>query len=144
MALHLIKLCVGVERVEQLRDWQAQRTLARRASGEDDHPFHVTRMRPRRSREVLDGGSLYWVIKRVVQVRQRILALDEVIGEDGIKRCKLVLDYPLVETQPVPRRAFQGWRYLESKDAPADLSRSGDGADLPPQLRAHLREIGVW
>ncbi len=144
MALHLIKLCVGVDRLDQLQSWQSARMAERLARGARPNPYHVTRMTPRRADEVLDGGSLYWVIKRVVQARQEIIALEEVIGEDGIKRCRLVLGTDLVPTEPQPRRPFQGWRYLKASDAPADLSAQGGGAELPGELRAHLREIGAW
>ncbi len=144
MTVHLVKLCVGVDRLEQLRDWQAMRSAARRARGERANPWHITRMMPRRAQELLDGGSLYWVIKRMVQARQRILGLEEVVGEDGIRRCRLVLDEELIATQPQPRRPFQGWRYLDPKDAPPDLDVQGGGAELPDELRAHLREIGAW
>ena len=144
MSIHLVKLCVGVDRLDQLRDWQAMRSAACLERGERPNPWHITRMSPRRKDELLDGGSLYWVIKRVVQARQRIVGLEEVIGEDGIRRCRLVLGMELIATQPQPRRPFQGWRYLEPKDAPADLGVHGGGAELPGDLRAHLREIGAW
>ena len=144
MALHLIKLCVGIDRLDQLQGLYAARMAERLARGARPNPCHVTRMTPRRADEVLDGGSLYWVIKRVVQARQDIVALEEVIGEDGIKRCRLVLGMDLIPTEPQPRRPFQGWRYLKASDAPADLSAQSGGAELPGELRAHLREIGAW
>ncbi len=144
MTLHLIKLCVGIDRLEQLHELQHIRAASRLARGERPNPWHITRMTPRRGEELLDGGSLYWVIKRVVQAHQRIVALEEVIGEDGIRRCRLVLGMDLIATQPQPRRPFQGWRYLAGADAPADLGRAGGGAELPGALRAHLREIGAW
>ncbi len=144
MALHLIKLCVGIDRLEQLQTERARQALARAKSGERPCSYHVTRMTPRRRDEVLDGGSLYWVIKGVVQARQPIVAMEEAIGADGIKRCRLVMALDLIPTAPQPRRPFQGWRYLNAADAPVDLSVHGDGAELPGELRAHLREIGAW
>jgi hypothetical protein len=144
MALHLIKLCVGIDRLDQLQDLYAARIAARRARGERPNPYHVTRMTPRRADEILNGGSLYWVIKRVVQARQDIVALEEVIGEDGIRRCRLVLGLDLIPTAPQPRRPFQGWRYLNANDAPADLQAQGGGVELPSDLRVHLRDIGAW
>lgn len=144
MPLHLLKLCVGVENVEQLQSWQDGRMAAARAMGERQNPVHVTRMFPKRGDELIAGGSLYWVIKGSIAVRQRIVALEEVHGDDGIRRCRIVLDPELVRTMPQPRRAFQGWRYLKDPDAPDDLSAKGGGSDLPPELVAHLREIGAW
>ena len=138
--VNLVKLSVGSESVESLADWQATRA----AQSDDGLPRHVTRMWPRRETEVLDGGSIYWVIKGAVQCRQRILRLDEVTGQDGIRRCAIVLDPELVRVAPALKRPFQGWRYLDPADAPPDLAqgRASDD-DLPPDLSAKLAEIGV-
>ncbi len=138
--MHLVKLSVGSERVEDLANWQK----TPRAKGPDGLPRHVTRMWPKREADILNGGSLYWVIKGVVLCRQRILRLDEVIGSDGIRRCGIVLDPKILRTEAAPKRPFQGWRYLEPRDAPKDLTaaRQGETA-LPPQLTAALAEIGV-
>lgn len=142
--LHLVKLCVGVDTVEALSTWQAQRSAQRLAEGADPRPRHVTRMWPRRAEELLAGGSLYWVIRGVIRVRQKIDALEEVIGEDGIRRCAIVFEPPLIPTAPRPRRAFQGWRYLAAADAPRDISGGrGDATDLPPGLREELARFGV-
>ncbi len=139
--VNLLKLCVGTERVEDLIDWQA----SPRAKGPDGLPRHVTRMWPKRSDEILNGGSLYWVFKGVVLARQRILRLDEVDRGDGITRCGLVLEPKVIRTEAMPKRPFQGWRYLAAKDAPRDLpeDRGTDAAHLPPKLLAALAEIGV-
>ncbi|MDJ1009044.1 MAG: DUF1489 domain-containing protein [Paracoccaceae bacterium] len=138
--VNLLKLSVGSETVEDLSAWQA----SARAKGPDGMPRHVTRMWPRRETEVLAGGSIYWVIKGLVLARQRILRFDEVRGSDGILRCGLVLDPDLKRTEPQPRRAFQGWRYLDPADAPRDLRASrAREAQLPPGLQAALAEIGV-
>lgn len=140
MTLHLIKLCVGAEAVEDLVGWQ--RTPQSR--GPDGRPRHVTRMWPKAGGEVLDGGSLYWVFKGLVLARQRIVDLAEVDRGDGIRRCALVLDETVIRTQPLPRRPFQGWRYLKPEDAPADLARAGEEPDdLPPKLLAALADLGV-
>jgi len=106
--INLVKLCVGTERVEDLLSWQAMRM----AQSELSNPRHVTRMWPKREAELLNGGSLYWVFKGLILARQNLIRLDEVIGEDGIRRCALVLDPQIVRTESQPRRAFQGWRYL--------------------------------
>jgi len=136
--VHLLKICVGVEQVEQLEAWQGQR-LAR---GETLR--HVTRNRPRRDTEVLAGGSLYWIIAGAIRVRQRIIGLERVPTDTGMK-CVLVLAPELVRTEPWLRRPHQGWRYLEQKDAPPDLDIGGNDTDeLPPDLRVTLRDIGVY
>ena len=138
--VNLIKLSVGSESVDTLAEWQASRV----AQSEDGLPRHVTRMWPKREAEILQGGSIYWVIKGVIQCRQKILSLDEVIGADGIRRCAIVLDPQLVRTETALRRPFQGWRYLKTEDSPADLSdaRKQDD-DIPVELAAALAEIGV-
>mgnify|MGYP001801146930 CR=1 FL=1 len=138
-SLNLIKLCVGAEKVQDLIDWQK----TARARGPDGLPRHVTRMWPKREAELLDGGSLYWVFKGVVLARQQLIRLDEVVREDGIRRCGLVLDPEVHRTEAAPKRAFQGWRYLEGKVAPRDLAKGSANVDLPPKLMAALAEIGV-
>jgi len=137
---NLIKLSVGSENVETLMDWQEMR----RAQSSDGLARHVTRMWPKREAEIIAGGSIYWVIKGAVQCRQRILRFDEVIGEDGIRRCAFVLDPEVHRTQNALRRPFQGWRYLKPEDSPPDL-REGQTSDdtLPPELNQALAEIGV-
>ncbi len=138
--VNLLKLCVGAETVEDLTDWQA----TPRARGPDGLPRHVTRMWPKREAELLNGGSLYWVFKGMILARQRILRLDEVTGGDGIKRCALVLDPEVIRTRAVPRRPFQGWRYLEAAESPRDLPAALSAEEaLPPALSAALAEIGV-
>ena len=138
--LHLVKLCVGADGVEDLIDWQA----SQRARWPEGRALHVTRMWPKRGPEVLDGGSLYWVFKGLILARQRILALQEVQGADGVLRCAIHLDAAVVRTEPVPRRPFQGWRYLPAPEAPRDLpqARMSDDA-LPPALAAALADIGL-
>ncbi|HUF88308.1 MAG TPA: DUF1489 domain-containing protein [Thermohalobaculum sp.] len=142
--LHLVKLCVGTESIEDLRVWQSGRSADRLARGLDPRPRHVTRMWPRRADALLAGGSLYWVIRGAIQVRQRIAGLEAVTGEDGIRRCAIVLEPALVPTALRPRRPFQGWRYLAAADAPPDIgSAPGEDPDLPPGLREALSKFGV-
>ncbi|WP_439634445.1 DUF1489 family protein [Glycocaulis sp.] len=139
MSLHLIKLCVGADTIEDLESWRAK------IAPGDKPMYHVTRMSPKRGEELLDGGSLYWVIKRVLQVRQRIIGLEEVTGSDGISRCCIWLDREIIRTAPRPKKPFQGWRYLTAADAPPDLSSPASGGeDLPDDLRAKLIEMGAW
>ncbi|MCQ4629634.1 hypothetical protein J2Y63_005155 [Shinella sp. BE166] len=144
MALHLIKLCVGADSIEDLREWVSERSLIAIAAGMEPHSSHITRMIPKRDQELLDGGSLYWVIKGQVQARQPLLGLKSFTDVDGISRCELVLGPEVIETEYQPRRAFQGWRYLTDDDAPRDLKNMGDGtADLPLELRRELAELGL-
>lgn len=143
MALHLIKLCVGVESVEELDHWYREEVLAAAARGEGYERVHVTRMFPKRVDEVLDGGSLYWVIKGIVQVRQKIIDLRPVRGMDGIERCGIVLDPELHRTEYRPCRAFQGWRYYPATDVPADLRAVSGGEDIPEEMRRALRELAL-
>ena len=138
--VHLIKLCVGAERVEDLTEWQA----TARAKGPDGLPRHITRMWPKRLDEVLNGGSLYWVFKGLVLCRQPIVRLDEVTGQDGIARCGIVLDPTVIRVAATPKRPFQGWRYLPPEDAPRDLPKGRESEEpLPQSLQNALAEIGV-
>lgn len=142
MPLHMIKLCVGVETIEDLQAHVEHRLLSQRLSGQPEEQFHVTRVMPKRASEILDGGSLYWVIRGQVQVRQPILRFDGFTGEDGIERCRIILRTEFIATQWQPRRAFQGWRYLTAEDAPSDRGAE-DGANLPQQLQRELADLGL-
>jgi len=136
LSLHLVKLCVGVGEISELADWQKRRRR------EKKRVYHVTRMMPRRATELLDGGSLYWVIRGLILVRQRIIAIEPFVDDDEIDRCKLVFDPVLVPVEPRPRRPFQGWRYLDGGEAPADIP-DGLGDGLPAKLRAELAALGL-
>jgi len=138
--LNLIKLSVGSDSVDSLMRWQN----SARAKGPDGLPRHITRMWPKRETELLEGGSIYWVVQGLVQCRQRLLRFDEVIGSDGIRRCGFVLDPDVIRTSTAPKRPFQGWRYLKPEDAPTDLPKHRQDEDsLPPDLSAALADIGV-
>ena len=142
--LHLVKLSVGSESVDSLIEWQAARCAERAASGLDSRPRHVTRMTPKRADDLLQGGSIYWVIKRNIVGRQKIVALEQVIGEDGIQRCAIILDPTIVRTEHRPKRPFQGWRYLKQEDAPDDLTEDGEVlAEMPGSMRETLASFGV-
>lgn len=144
MTLHLIKLCVGAESLDDLREWVAERALVAVAAGMEPHSSHVTRMVPKRIEDLLDGGSLYWIIKGQVAARQTLLDIKSFTGEDGITRCELVLGPEVIETAPAPRRPFQGWRYLEPEAAPRDLGSGGaDIEAMPEDLKRELAELGL-
>mgnify|MGYP001157449364 CR=1 FL=1 len=133
MPLHMIKLVVGCDTIEDLLDWHAEQA----------RPWIMhTRQTPKRASELLEGGSLYRVFKGMILCRQRILAVDTV-GEGVTARCEVTVDPRIVRVAPTPRRAFQGWRYLDGKDAPPDLDGGEDG-EIPPELARQLREAGAW
>jgi hypothetical protein len=138
--INILKLSVGSESVADHADWQ----LSQRHRWPEGRAIHVTRMFPKREAEVLNGGSLFWVIKGLVQCRQKILGLEQVTGGDGISRCALILDSEIIRTETAPRRPFQGWRYLEPSDSPADLARGREHEQaLPAALAQALAEIGL-
>ncbi len=143
MSVNIIKLCVGVDAIEDLARWQRARLEATTRDVGTPRLFHRTRMVPKRRDEILDGGSIYWVIRGVIQVRQRIVGLEPGRKDDGTKCCLFHLDPKLIAVRPTPRRAFQGWRYLEPADAPADMTANTDSdvADMPPAMRRELAEL---
>lgn len=144
MALNLVKLCVGCDSIENLAAWIDFRLHEKRAAGLQPEQFHTTRMVPKRIEELLDGGSLYWVIKGNIQCRQRLLEIRNFTDDEGIKRCHLVLEPKIIPTEWQPRRAFQGWRYLSAEDAPLDESAGKTGRTaLPAELRRELAELGL-
>lgn len=143
MALHLIKLCVGCESPEDLEAWIAMRLEEKRRRGEPAEHFHTTRMVPKRIDDLVDGGSLYWVVKGMVQCRQRLVDIRPFTDGEGIARCRLVLEPAVEHTEWQPRRPFQGWRYLKPEDAPADLGTGPGTGDMPDHLRRELTELGL-
>lgn len=132
----MIKLCVGCDTVEELLDWR------RSHDDPDGHWIMRTRQTPKRAAEMVDGGSLYRVFRGVILCRQRILAV-ATVGEGVTARCEVTLQPEIVRVAPTPRRAFQGWRYLEPKDAPEDLTIEAFG-EIPTELARQLREAGAW
>ncbi len=144
MALHMLKMAVGIDSLGHLAEVQ-KRKMARAKGGHGASGLrHFTRNAPRRSREILDGGSIYWIIKGAIRVRQRILGISRGTDAEGRGYCALSLDPTLVRTMPRPNRALQGWRYLENSDVPLDLD-AGDGmtGDMPAEMVAELRGLGL-
>ncbi len=135
--LHIVKLCVGVTEVEELERWVAGTRKGR------DTLDHVTRSFPRRHGEILPGGSLYWVIRGMILCRQPIKSFEVVRGEDSIDRCRMNFAAEIVHVRPVPRRAFQGWRYLEEADAPQDLRKGELPSDMDEAMRRELASLGL-
>jgi hypothetical protein len=143
MPLHLLKLCVGAESIDDLERWIASRVAERAKRGERGLSLHVTRMIPRRGAELLDGGSLYWVIRGQAAARQRLEAIEPFVDADGIGRCRLWMRPELTPVLPRSCRPFQGWRYLAAADAPPDLGGRDDLAAMPDALRRELSGLGL-
>ncbi len=142
MTLNLLKLCVGAPSVESLVAWQERRLTALRRAKKPLILQHVTRQMPKRREEILDGGSLYWVIKGYIAVRQRIVDLQQIYKE-GVPHCAICYDHRLVPVVRRAQRPFQGWRYLEASDSPADLQMRSGANNLPEKLLAELSELGL-
>ena len=143
--MHLIKLCVGVDTLEELAAWQTMRLEKLAAMGSPPELIHRTRHMPRQAEAVLKSGSLYWVIKGSIRARQKIVELREETCAEGRTMCGLVLGHALIATRPQPRRPFQGWRYLNPEDTPADLG-TGEAAEqsgIPEAMRAQLAELSL-
>jgi hypothetical protein len=154
MTVHLVKLCVGIDSVDELVTWFAgedcKKARKRKGLRSANEHAHWTRMKPKRVEEVLDGGSLYWVIRGRIRVRHPILRLDDVEDEKGNGYCAIVYEPKVILTETRPRRAFQGWRYLEEEDAPGDLADQRAAlraaraeADLPAKMVAELKALGL-
>lgn len=141
--IHLVKLCVGADSVDDLVQWQDHVVKERKRHGLSPFPTHETRQTPKRGDELVKGGSLYWVIRGTILVRQELVAVNTYDDRLGKSFCELVLDPRLVLTEPQGRKAFQGWRYLKPEDAPADLATSS-ARDVPPELGLALKDAGVW
>ena len=142
--MHLQKLSVGSTGIDSLQEWQNTMVARRKARGLLPCHEHVTRMFPKQKEALLDGGSIYWVIKGVIQCRNKIIGLEETRNDRGLKACSILMDPQLIPVQPQPRRAFQGWRYMKPEDAPPDLTAIEGAESLPPHMRNKLVEIGAW
>ena len=143
MPLHLIKLCVGADSVKDLEDWIKEKLKALKKGAPRQHT-HTTRMVPKRADALVDGGSLYWVIRGQIMCREKIVAIRPFVDKEGIGRCRIAMIPKVILVEPRPYRAFQGWRYLDPKDAPRDLDRAAPGArNMPEELRRELRGLGL-
>lgn len=143
MTVHLVKLCVGADDISDLAEWQAERLAEKKKLKQPQVLAHVTRMAPKRAEELLSGGSLYWVMKGVIRCRQKLIGIEPFTDNEGIGRCRLVLDNEIVPTRRQERRPFQGWRYLEAKDAPPDVKKGEAGDDMPEEMRRELEDLGL-
>lgn len=144
MTLHLVKLCVGAASIEDLAAWQASNRKFKTRDGKL-RVYHPTFQTPKRTAELLSGGSLYWVIRGLISVRQPLAGFEEGKKDDGSSCCHIMLMPELVPVRPTPRRAFQGWRYFAEEDAPPDLAKGARGAmaAMPADMRRKLADLGL-
>ena len=145
MAVHLIKMAVGIESFSHLAHVQKNRLQDLDKAGEPPLLRHWTRNSPTRAEEICAGGSLYWIIKGAIRARQKISSIDKHTSERSRKRCALVLDPTLVRTELKVSRPIQGWRYLDPQAAPKDLLMVANegNADIPMEMARELRELGL-
>lgn len=141
--IHLIKLSVGVSSYEELESYRDERAHWWGADyGEDVH-VHRTRTMPKRADELLaGGGSIYWVIAGAIRCRQPILRFQAATDREGKDCCDIIMSRDMVRTMPYPKRPFQGWRYLEPKDAPPDMA-SGVQEDGAEFIAEELAKLGL-
>ena len=142
--VNLVKLCVGITTIDQLEQLQSMRRGEYVKAGRAPVNIHITRNKPKRFREIISSGSLYWVIRRQIRVRQKIVRIEDIEDSEGRRKCCLVLDPDLIKTEHRAYRPFQGWRYLEQSDAPADLSTNQKpGPEMPSEMEEELRGLGL-
>lgn len=141
--LHIIKLLVGCQNIEELRSWM-------RIERVNNIAFIRTRNTPKRSEEILKtGGSLYRAMNGFICCRQPILGFETYQREDGQKGTLILVSDEIIPVEPRPIRPFQGWRYFKEEDAPADLSafphdNKRSSQEFPRKLLARLSELGVF
>jgi hypothetical protein len=145
MPLHILKLAVGCDSVKELKQWVAERMKTAKNKGLPQRHVHVTRMVPKRTEEILSGGSLYWVIRGEIAAREKIVGIEPFRDKDGIGRCRLVMQPKVIAVSPRPMRPFQGWRYFTDDSAPPDLGKATAGsiAAMPEPMRRELRDLGL-
>ena len=142
--VNLIKLCVGAQNVSDLYNWQKNR-LIHDKNLENHTTFFITRMRPKRENDILNGGSIFWVFKGLILARQKIIGFDNFMSEDNILRCKVILDRKIVLTDAYHKKPFQGWRYFSQKEAPKDREIfSDEKTQLPLKIEKELSELGIF
>ena len=144
MPLHLVKMAVGAESVEDIAEFQKQRRAKLKAERGKPILIHKTRNMPKREAEIVKAGSLYWIVKGFIRVRQRILGFEKRTDTEGRPFCEIRLESKLVRTVPLAHKPMQGWRYMEADAVPADLTGKAANADeMPPEMMMQLRELGL-
>ena len=132
MPLNMTKIAFGAESVTTLRQWMESHAPLGEAR-------LTTRYMPKRHEEMV-GGSLYWIHNKAIVGRSPLLGF----MDNGQGRIWIRLEPKLIAVQSIPRRAHQGWRYLESTDAPADLGSGSEGADvMPAEMLGELARLGL-
>lgn len=149
MTVHLVKMAVRIESLDHLAEVQKQRRAKLKAERGKPILIHKTRNMPKREAEIVGSGgrgagSIYWIVKGFVRVRQRILGFEKCTDREGKPFCEIRLDPKLVRTVPLPHKPIQGWRYLEDADKPADLTgKAAQAEEMPPEMMMRLRELGL-
>jgi len=142
MTLHLVKLCVGCTSIDDLRHWIAEKRARSLENGHPYEQYHITRMAPKRDQDLLNGGSLYWVIKGRIACRQKLVSISSFKDDDGVSRCRLRLEPIVTPVASRPMKPFQGWRYLDASLAPPDITNDMT-EDIPEALRQELSDLGL-
>ena len=139
MSYLLKKIAVGIETVERL---SIRQEMIKESYGTI---LHTTRNMPKKREDLIKTGSMFWIIKRNVLVRQKIIDIVSVIRSDGSKGCEIELDKNLIKVIPTPMKPFQGWRYYLEEDIPRDLNLNKEtGEDLPDNINSELIKLGLY
>lgn len=144
MTIHLVKMAVGIDSLDHLAEVQKERRAKLKAERGKAILIHKTRNMPKREAEIIRGGSIFWIVKGFVRVRQRILGFERCANKEGRPFCEIRLEAKLVRTVPLAHKPIQGWRYIEPENAPADLTGKAALADeMPPEMMLQLKELGL-
>lgn len=144
MHINFLRTGVGVSSVDHL--YEIQNSFRNMKDGGRDYAFLITRRTPTRANELINGGSVYWIINRQICVRQTIADIQTLEDEEGKNYCRIVMEKDLTLTHPVSQRHIQGWRYLAQEKAPADLrpfDPSGNHDDINSELADKLAAAGL-
>lgn len=144
MTVNLLKTAAGLQDIDQLIARQADHKVKFQGK---TVVYAYTRYMPKRGQEIIDtGGSIYWILKNRIQVRQKILGFNIVTEADGFEWCQIIMEPRLYQTVAVQKRAIQGWRYMEGKDAPKDrgaYNAGGEEGEPPAEMAEELRKLGL-
>ena len=139
MSYHLKKIAVGIASIDRLK---IRQRMIFETYGKI---IHSTRNMPKQKADLIKTGSIFWIIKRYVLVRQKIVSIVPVIRDDGSKGCEIELDKNLIKVIPTKMKPFQGWRYYLENDIPKDLNLyDHEDEEIPEQIRLELIELGLY